>query len=192
MDDADETKAPAPRPRRSPALLATVVALPVAVVVCFAVFLVLAQQKQDELRASAEAGHVKSVTAPTAGDPTCTKLLAAIPAELGSFRRDDSSDPTGFARWTSDKQGAVEVRCGTERPADLTNTSKLQVVNGVQWLQSTPAGAPAPDGGAYWAAVDHRPYVVLWVPDGAGTAAIQAVSDAIRENLQAASLDLGN
>ncbi|CAM3813532.1 MULTISPECIES: DUF3515 domain-containing protein [Tsukamurella] len=191
MDNADETKAPEPRQRRSPALLATVVALPVAVIVCFAVFLVLAQQKEGELRATAEAGHLKSVSAPAAGEPACGKLLAAIPAELGVFRRDDTTEPTGFARWTSDKAGAVEVRCGTDRPADLTNTSKLQVVNGVQWLQSTPAGAPAPNGGAYWVAVDHRPYVALWVPDSAGTAAIQAVSDAIRANLQAASLDLG-
>lgn len=191
MDDADETKAPEARPRRSPAVLATVVALPVAVIVCFVVFLVLAQQKQEEARATADAGHVRSIAAPASGDPACGKLLASLPAELGSFRRDDTSDPAGFARWTAPKAGAVELRCGTDRPAELTNTAKLQIVNEIQWLQATPAGAPAPDGGAYWAAVDHRPYVTLWVPDGAGTAAMQIISDAIRDQLQPASLDLG-
>ena len=83
------------------------------------------------------------------------------------------------------------ARRTTDRPAELTATAKLQIINGVQWLQAVPAGAPAPDGGSYWTAVDHRPYVTLWVPDGAGTSAVQATSDAIREHLQAASLDLG-
>lgn len=196
MSDADEkTSAATPDPdakgRRSPAFLATAVALPVAVVACFIAFLVLAQQKQGDARDAAEAGHLKSVAAPSSGDAACAKLLGAIPADLDGYRRTGDSEPSGFARWTSEKAGAVEARCGTDRPAELTATAKLQIINGVQWLQATPAGAPAPDGGSYWTAVDHRPYVTLWVPDGAGTSAVQATSDAIREHLQAASLDLG-
>ncbi|CAM3099356.1 DUF3515 domain-containing protein [Tsukamurella hominis] len=193
MSDADDqtTAAPDTGKRRSPAFLATAVALPVAVVACFIAFLVLAQQKQGDARDAAEAGHLKSVAAPSSGDAACTKLLGAIPADLDGYRRTGDTEPGGFARWTSEKAGAVEVRCGTDRPADLTATAKLQIINGVQWLQAVPAGAPAPDGGSYWTAVDHRPYVTLWVPDGAGTSAVQATSDAIREHLQAASLDLG-
>ncbi|WP_019204031.1 DUF3515 domain-containing protein [Tsukamurella sp. 1534] len=200
MSDADENKARddeaagaagASRPRRSPAFLATAVALPVAVVVCFVVFLVMAQQKQEDARAAADAGHLKSIAAPSSTDPACSALLESLPAELGDFRRDDTREPAGFVRWASEKSGAVELRCGSDRPAELTPTAKLQVVNGVQWIQATPAGAPAPDGGAYWAAVDHRPYVTLWVPDGAGTSAVQAASDAITAKLQPASLDLG-
>lgn len=191
MTDADETTPPEPSKRRSPAFLATAVALPVAVVACFIAFLIMAQQKQDDARTAAEAGHLKSIAAPSSSDPTCGTLLAALPADLGGFRRDRTTEPTGFARWTSDKAGSVEVRCGTDRPTELTATAKLQIVNGVQWLQATPQGAPAPDGGSYWAAVDHRPYVTIWMPDGAGTAAVQATSDAIREHLQTASLDLG-
>ncbi|MGX9297041.1 DUF3515 domain-containing protein [Tsukamurella paurometabola] len=193
MSDADDqtTAAPGTTERRSPAFLATAVALPLAVVACFVVFLVLAQQKQGEARDAAEAGHLKSIAAPSSGDGACAKLLGAIPADLDGFRRTGDDEPGGFARWSGEKAGAVEVRCGTDRPADLSATSKLQIINGVQWLQATPAGAPAPDGGSYWTAVDHRPYVTLWVPDGAGTSAVQATSDAIREHLQAASLDLG-
>lgn len=193
MSDADDetTAAHDAKARRSPAFLATAVALPVAVVACFIVFLVLAQQKQGDARDAAEAGHLKSVAAPASGDAACSALLGALPADLDGYRRSGDSEPAGFARWTSAKAGAVEVRCGTDRPADLTSTAKLQIINGVQWLQATPVGAPAPDGGSYWTAVDHRPYVTLWVPDGAGTSAVQATSDAIREHLQTASLDLG-
>lgn len=185
------TTEPSGRERRGPAFLATAVALPVAVLACFVVFLVLAQQKQGDARDAAAAGHLKSVAAPSAGDAACGTMLGALPADLDGYRRTGDAEPAGFARWTRDKAGAVEVRCGTDRPAELTATAKLQIINGVQWLQATPSGAPAPDGGSYWTAVDHRPYVTLWVPDGAGTSAVQATSDAIREHLQAASLDLG-
>ncbi|KXP00590.1 DUF3515 domain-containing protein [Tsukamurella pseudospumae] len=196
MSDADDTttEAPrdkAPRTRRSPAFLATAVALPVAVLACFIAFLILVQQKQGDARDAAEAGHLKSIAAPSSGDAGCAALLGALPADVDGFRRTDTADPAGFARWTKDKAGAVELRCGTDRPAELSATAKLQIINGVQWLQAVPAGAPAPDGGAYWTAVDHRPYVTLWVPDGAGTSAVQATSDAIRAHLQQASLDLG-
>ncbi|KXP13481.1 hypothetical protein AXK57_04635 [Tsukamurella pulmonis] len=196
MSDADDKTTAGPdgppaKERRSPAFLATAVALPVAVVVCFIAFLVLAQQKQGDARNAAEAGHLKSIAAPASGEAACATVLGALPADLDGYRRTDDSEPGGFARWSSEKAGAVEVRCGTERPAELTATAKLQIINGVQWLQATPAGAPAADGGSYWTAVDHRPYVTVWVPDGAGTSAVQATSDAIREHLQAASLDLG-
>ncbi|GAB3128417.1 DUF3515 domain-containing protein [Tsukamurella serpentis] len=191
MTDADENPSPQRNPRRSPAFLATAVALPVAVVACFIAFVVLAQQRQDDARATAEAGHLRSIAAPSSNDPACGTLLRTLPADLGAFRRDGTTDPAGFARWTREKSGAVEVRCGTERPAELTPTAKLQVVNGVQWLEATPPGAPAPDGGSYWAAVDHRPYVVVWVPDGGGATALQVTSDAIKAHLQPASLDLG-
>ncbi len=196
MSDADDkttasTSDPKARERRSPAFLATAVALPVAVVACFVVFLVVAQQKQGDARDAAEAGHLKAVPAAAAGEPACATLLGALPADLDGYTRTGDTAPTGFARWTKEKAGAVEVRCGTDRPAELTATAKLQIINGVQWLQATPSGAPAPHGGSYWTAVDHRPYVTLWVPDGAGTSAVQATSDAIREHLQAGSLDLG-
>ncbi|BDH58334.1 hypothetical protein MTP03_32730 [Tsukamurella sp. PLM1] len=166
-------------------------AVPVAVLACFVAFLILAQQRQEDARATAEAGHLKSVAAPSSGDAACGALLGALPADLGGFQRTDTTAPAGFARWRADKAGDVEVRCGTERPAELTATAKLQIVNGVQWLQAVPQGAPAPDGGSYWTAVDHRPYVTLWVPDGAGTAAVQAASDAITAHLTAASSTWG-
>lgn len=189
MSDADENTS---RARRSPALIATAVALPVAVVACFVVFLILGRGAEQDARAAAEAGHLKSISAPLSAEPSCSTLIAAIPNELGGFHRDSSDgEPAGFARWSDGASGNVEVRCGTGRPSDLTPTSKLQMVNGVQWLQSTPEGAPAPDGGSYWTAVDHRPYVTVWVPDSAGTAAMQATSDAITAKLQPASLDLG-
>ncbi len=196
MSDADDETTSAPAApngerRRSPAFLATAVALPVALLACFIAFLVLAHHKQGQARDTAEAGHLKSVAAPSSGDAACTALLGALPKGLGGFERTDAASPAGFARWSGGGAGDVEVRCGTDRPAALTATAKLQIVNGVQWLQAVPAGAPAPDGGAYWTAVDHRPYVTLWVPDGAGTSAVQATSDAINAHLRAASLELG-
>ncbi|MDF0586133.1 DUF3515 domain-containing protein [Tsukamurella sp. 8F] len=172
--------------RRSPALIATAIALPVAVLVGFLVFAVLAQKKHSDGQ------HLlRDVAAPSASDAACGSLIAAMPQKLGEFTRDSTTGPAGYARWQSTDSGTVELRCGVERPARLTRTSSLQMVDTTQWLSVAPSESSQSGLGSYWFAVDHRPYVQMWIPDNSGTAAIQAASDAVNHTLKPASLDFG-
>lgn len=182
---------PADQHRRSPARLATMIALPIAVLACLITFLVLASDKQEAIDEARAAGQLRDVPAPSANEAACRALLDAMPDRLGEYTRTepDTAVP-GYLRWSTGEGPAVELRCGTDRPADLSRTSKLQVVSGVQWLRVSPVDDR--DGGATWVAVDRRPYVSMWIPDNAGTAPIQAASKAAAEHLARASLDLGN
>ncbi len=172
--------------RRSPALIATAIALPVAVLVCFLVFAVLTRHRHAGGQA-----FLRDVAAPSATDPACAALLKAMPAKLGDFTRDAAAQPAGYARWQSDKDGTVELRCGVPRPTQLIPTSPLQIVDRSQWLSVTPTDGAQAGAGTYWVAVDHRPYVEMWLPDNSGTAPIQAASDAIEAHLTPGSLDFG-
>jgi len=75
----------------------------------------------------------------------------------------------------------VVLRCGLSRPAELTATSALLEVNGVQWLRLDDA-VPDPVVVSY-VAVDRPVYVVLTVAPTLGSAPLQAVSDIVRETL---------
>ncbi|GAA4396786.1 DUF3515 domain-containing protein [Tsukamurella soli] len=172
--------------RRSPAMIATAIALPVALLAAILVFAVMARQRHD-----AGQTFLENVAAPSASEPACASLLQVMPAKLGGFTRDGGTRTAGYARWQSDQDGTVELRCGVDRPAQLTRTSSLQVVDQTQWLQVLPTEKSQVGLGAYWVAVDHRPYVMMWIPDNAGTAPIQAASDSINQKLAPASLDFG-
>ena len=75
------------------------------------------------------------------------------------------------------------LRCGLPRPAELTPTSALLVVNGVSWLRLDD-GVPDPVIVTY-VAVDRPVYVVLTAPTAAGSGPLQQVSDVVRTTLQA-------
>jgi hypothetical protein len=129
---------------------------------------------------------VVPVQAPAAADPSCTALLAALPAELpgadGPLRPRPLAEPAppGVRAWAADPGPAV-LRCGLPRPAELTPTSALLEIDGVRWLAlRDAAGAP---GMITYAAVDRPVYVVLTAPAQAGSGPIQVISDTIRESL---------
>jgi hypothetical protein len=65
--------------------------------------------------------------------------------------------------------------------AELSPTSALLEVNGVQWLQLDD-GLPEPEMTS-WVAVDRPVYVVLTAPTTAGSGALQTVADVIRQTL---------
>jgi hypothetical protein len=75
------------------------------------------------------------------------------------------------------------LRCGLTRPAELGPTSLLLEVNGVRWLRLDD-GIPDPVEVSY-VAVDRPVYVVLTTPPAVGTGPLQAVSDVLRETLDA-------
>lgn len=125
------------------------------------------------------------VEAPDAGAPACTALLAALPAALpvnqGVADRLPlaAPAPAGTQAWApgGDRRQPVVLRCGLPRPAELTPTSELIVINGVSWLNLS-----EPDRDTF-IAVDRAVYLALTVPRPFGTGPVQTVSDTVRAAL---------
>ncbi len=123
-----------------------------------------------------------AVPAPAAPSAACTRLLAALPAELpadaGPLPRRPLADPAppGAAAWVAAPRPVV-LRCGLDPPAELTQTSQLLEINGVRWLT-----LPGTDADTF-VAVDRPAFVAVTMPRGLGSGPVQAVSDAVRGTL---------
>lgn len=128
-----------------------------------------------------------TVPAPDAASPWCAELVAALPDEIGTG--DDDLDrrtltrpaPPGAAAWGDPP---VVLRCGLARPAELTPSSRLIDVSGVQFLEIPGLGATS------WVVVDRPVYLVLTLPEGSGSAAVQQVAGAVRTTLPRAEVDV--
>jgi hypothetical protein len=122
------------------------------------------------------------VDAPDAGSPGCASLLAALPAALPSGSAVlnrlplAAPAPPATAAW-GDAGDPVVLRCGLARPPELTATSELRLISGVNWL-------PVPgDGASTWYLVDKRVFVALTVPGTAGTGPLQQISETVSKAL---------
>jgi hypothetical protein len=128
------------------------------------------------------------VDAPQATDGRCIDLLGKLNGDLPAGGRTlpqrPLADPVplGVRAWAAAPRPVV-LRCGLPRPAELTPTSALLVINGVSWLELDD-GVPDPVIVTY-VAVDRPVYVVLTVPTAAGSGPLQQVSDVVRTTLQA-------
>ena len=156
-------------------LLGIALALPVALVV--GVLVVAAQVRGRPQGLVGLAG----VPAPAAGSADCTRLLAALPEELdggeqGILQRRQlaAPAPAGAAAWG---EPPVVLRCGLDRPADLTASSRLLAISGVQFFP-----LPSP-GTRTWVAVDRPVYVVVDLPSVTGSGALQQVATVIADTL---------
>jgi hypothetical protein len=124
------------------------------------------------------------VDAPQAGSPQCAALVRALPSTLpnGStplHRRPLAAPaPAATTAWGAGSDPVV-LRCGIERPPELTSTSELLGVDGVQWFQVSEGGLTT------WYAVDRKAVVALTLPGTAGTGPIQAVSTAVSSTMPA-------
>jgi hypothetical protein len=122
------------------------------------------------------------VPAPQAGSPQCAALIGALPAALTSngakltTRQIAAPAPPATVAWGGAEP--VVLRCGLDKPPELTPTAQLRVINGVQWLQV------AGEGAATWYVVDREVYTALTVPASAGTGPLQEVSDTIAAKLK--------
>jgi Protein of unknown function (DUF3515) len=131
---------------------------------------------------------VATVDAPDAGSPSCATLLAGLdgdlPAGSATLPRRALADPQppGVRAWTA-APSPVVLRCGLPRPAELTPTSALLEVDGVQWLQLDD-GLPQPQA-VTSVAVDRPVYVAITVPTGVGSGPLQAVSEVVGAKLPA-------
>ncbi|MDI9914519.1 DUF3515 domain-containing protein [Rhodococcus sp. IEGM 1379] len=170
--------------RRSPALIATATALPVALIIGLVIAAVVAG-KNPELEPVA----LGPVPAPTADSAACVSLLGALPETIGDFERAELLEPApaGAAAWQRSESEPIVLRCGLDRPAEFDQAAALQVVNGVQWFQvsGTDIGLAA----STWFAVDRGEYIGITVPDGNGPTPIQEFSDTISATLPQQPLD---
>lgn len=181
MPDSDPAAPP-----RTPVVIAAALALALAVTVA-----VIGLTSDDTGTPSADSAPrplpLPAVEAPESGSGECKALMRNLPDGLPSagdtLTRRELAEPAppATAAW-----GAVDpviLRCGLHRPADLTKTSRLRVVNEVQWL---PVEG---EGSSTWYAVDREVYVALTMSDNAGTGPLQEISDVIADSLKAVPVD---
>ncbi|MFT4127018.1 MAG: DUF3515 domain-containing protein [Gordonia sp. (in: high G+C Gram-positive bacteria)] len=172
---------PPARERMPAALIATLITIPVMVIVGFIAFAALRSADDGEVSTPIDAF---ATTSSTTAD--CADFLAALPTRFDGFGSKQIS--AGAARWAgADVGDPILVRCGVQRPGGLSPTSALHVVNGIQWLITDTVDGR---GNAY-VCVDHRPYVALWAPISSGNAATVDVSAAIGTVLTSGPLDFG-
>lgn len=181
-DPEPTTATPRPYP---PALIATAVALPVALIVGILVAAFIAARAPVEREPLA----LGPVPAPQAEGPACTALLAALPPDLADYHRAELVDPVppGTGAWQRDDPATepIVLRCGLDRPLEFNRASPLQLVNRVQWFEIRDQAAT----GSTWFAVDRETYIGFTVPDGSGPTPLQAVSDAITATMPERPLD---
>lgn len=129
-----------------------------------------------------------ALPAPSAGSADCERLLAALPEKLdggdmGALERRQLAAPVpaGAAGWG---EPPVVLRCGLDRPAELTATSRLLDVSGVQFLEV------ASPGTSTWAAVDRPVYVVVALPPTSGSGPLQQIATVIAKTLPQRDVDV--
>lgn len=165
--------------KRSPALIATAVALPVALVVGVLVAGVIANRNPAR-----EPLAVASVAAPTAEGPQCAALLPELPQSIGDYTTAELRAPAPAATkaWQLPDGGEpIVLRCGLDRPLEFNRASPLQVVNGVNWFEVKDEATGAASG--TWFAVDRGIYIAMTMPNSAGPTPLQDISEAIKKTI---------
>jgi len=129
-----------------------------------------------------------ALPAPSAGSTDCARLLAALPekldgGELGALERRQLAAPVpaGAAGWG---EPPVVLRCGLDRPAELTATSRLLDISGVQFLELVSPGTST------WTAVDRAVYVVVAQPPNSGSGPLQQIATVIANTLPRRDVDV--
>lgn len=163
-------------------LLGIALALPLALVVGVLVVAALVRsQPQGPV-------GLAVVPAPAADSANCARLLAALPEQLDGgeqgalVRRQLAAPvPAGAAAWG---EPPVVLRCGLDRPADLTATSRLLAISGAQFLEISRAGTST------WVAVDRPVYAVVDLPAVTGSGPLQQIATVIANTLPRRDVDI--
>ncbi|OZC82710.1 hypothetical protein CH274_06645 [Rhodococcus sp. 06-418-5] len=174
------------REQRHPAVIATAIALPVALVV--GVLVAAIAVNRSPVLDPVALGPVDS---PDAASAQCTSLLDALPEDLGDYTRAELADPApvGVRAWVSAEENAepVVLRCGLPRPIGFDVAAPLQVINGVQWFEVS--GADDGIDASTWFVVDRGVYVALTIPGDSGPTPLQDASSAVSGALPQQPLD---
>lgn len=126
---------------------------------------------------------VPPVPAPEARTPECAAVLAALPRELSIHddpvpRRElVQPAPPATVAWGDAEHDPVTLRCGLDAPRELTPTSHLTAVSGVEWLAISQGDRTT------WLAADRPVYVALTVSRQAGTGPVQEISRILGDTL---------
>jgi len=195
---ATDSKKPAPvrSDRRSAARLATLVAVPVTVVLLAVAVLAErhggsgaepvapASSAPATAKASKALPSVKVAPPPAlsaAQQRACQDLISALPTDLGDLpaRPVDSSSPY-VAAWG---EPAVTLRCGLPRPPSFIATADVQQINGVTWFPERRGATTA------WVVVDRPVYVEVLVPAVDASAPVARLSTAVTAALKPSPLD---
>jgi len=182
--------------RRSAARLATLIAVPVTVVLLAVA--VLAERHSGSgaeplapassapatAKASKALPSVKVAPPPAlsaAQQRACQDLISALPTDLGDLpaRPVDSSSPY-VAAWG---EPAVTLRCGVRRPPSFIATADVQQINGVTWFPERRGATTA------WVVVDRPVYVEVLVPAADASAPVARLSTAVTAALKPRPLD---
>jgi hypothetical protein len=130
------------------------------------------------------------VPAPSADSMDCARLLGALPETLdggdaGPLQRRSLTTPApvGAAGWG---EPPVVLRCGLDRPVELTATSRLLDVSGVQLLELVGRGTST------WVAVDRPVYVVVALPPTSGSGPLQQLTAVIANTLPRRDVDVAH
>lgn len=170
---------------RSPALIATAVALPVALIIAVLAIAVFA--RQHPTRAALALG---SVPQPQATGQACTALLPALPSNVGSYTRSELAQPAPPATvgWQLPDGGdPIVLRCGLDRPGEFVKSAGLQMINGVNWFEVRDPASGITSG--TWYIVDRGTYIAVTMPDKAGPTPLQDISNAVAKVLPARPID---
>jgi len=179
--------------RRSAARLATLVAVPVTVVL-IAVAVVAERQGRSGTEpvapatsAPATARALPSVTVPpppaltAAAQRSCQELISALPTDLGDLAARPVDSPSPYvAAWG---EPPVTLRCGVARPPSFIATADVQQINGVTWFAERRGGTTA------WTAVDRTVYVEVLAPAAIASAPVARLSTAVAAALKPRPLD---
>ncbi|MFZ2528904.1 MAG: DUF3515 domain-containing protein [Rhodococcus sp. (in: high G+C Gram-positive bacteria)] len=170
--------------RHHPALIATAIALPIALLAGIVVAAVIIN-RTPVLGPLA----VGPVPAPNAESDACTDLAAALPEKLGDYTRAELVEPVpaGTAAWQIADAEPVVLRCGLDRPNEFDAATALQIVDGVQWFEVS--GEAEGIAASTWFAVDRPVYVALTVPNGSGPTPLQEVSATLNATLPQQPID---
>ncbi|MFJ9369277.1 DUF3515 domain-containing protein [Nocardia sp. NPDC101769] len=180
--------------RRSPALIATAVALPVALVVGLLVMGVLANRHH-----SRDPLVLGAVPAPTASGPECAALMPALPDKIGDYTTSElvqPAPPATHAWQLPDGGDPIVVRCGLDRPLEFVKSSSMNQIQtsraasgdtGVNWFEVRDQTSGVTSG-TYWA-VDRGVYIALTMPDNAGPGPLQDISAAIQQTIPQKPID---
>jgi len=182
--------------RRSAARLATLIAVPVTVVLLAVAVLAErhggsgaeplapASSAPATAKASKALPSVKVAPPPAlsaAQQRACQDLISALPTDLGDLpaRPVDSSSPY-VAAWG---EPAVTLRCGVPRPPSFIATADVQQINGVTWFPERRGATTA------WVVVDRPVYVEVLVPAADASAPVARLSTAVTAALKPRPLD---
>lgn len=132
--------------------------------------------------------NLAAVPAPAAQSDDCRRLLTALPdhldgGALGVLERRQlrAPVPAGAVAWG---EPPVVLRCGLDRPADLTASSRLLDVSGVQFLEIHSGGIST------WVAVDRSIYIAVALPPTSGSGPLQQIAVVIAHTLPSQGLDI--